>query len=134
MDVQMADVRIARPCKAIYNPRVNAWPTEPHSRWCLPPFPTWWLCQWKSRVDSRCRFICQHRARGEKLLELATSLLACTILKKLLQHHTYCHRQWIKPQDSEPLDRPGFKEGNDADIVLPIDLENAYGRAFRSMC
>ena len=26
------------------------------------------------------------------------------------------------------------KEGQDADVVLPIDLENAYGRAFRSTC
>ena len=26
------------------------------------------------------------------------------------------------------------KERQDADVVLPIDLENAYGRAFRSTC
>ena len=26
------------------------------------------------------------------------------------------------------------KEGQDADVVLPVDLENAYGRAFRSTC
>ena len=26
------------------------------------------------------------------------------------------------------------KEGQDADVVLPTDLENAYGRAFRSTC
>ena len=55
---------------------------------------------------------------GEELLELATSLPAmrsirhqprglrqrtCTILKKLLQHHTHCHHQWIKRRDSEYL-------------------------------
>ena len=27
----------------------------------------------------------------------------CTILKKLLQHHTYCHHQWIKRRDPESL-------------------------------
>ena len=52
----------------------------------------------------------------EKLLELATSLPAmrtirhqprglrqrtCTILKKVLQHHTHCHHQWVKRRDSE---------------------------------
>ena len=26
------------------------------------------------------------------------------------------------------------KQGQDADVVLPIDLENAHGRAFRSTC
>ena len=26
------------------------------------------------------------------------------------------------------------KVGQDADVVLPIDLENAYGRAFRPTC
>ena len=26
------------------------------------------------------------------------------------------------------------KEGQDADVVLPIDLANAFGRAFRSTC
>ena len=54
----------------------------------------------------------------EKLLELATSLPAmrtirhqptgltqrtCTTLKKLLQHHTHCHHQWIKRRDPESL-------------------------------
>ena len=54
----------------------------------------------------------------ERLLELATSLPAvrtirhqprglrqrtCTILKKLLQHHTHCHHQWAKRRDSESL-------------------------------
>ena len=54
----------------------------------------------------------------EKLLELATSLPAvrtfehqprglrqrtCTVLKKLLQHHTHCHHQWTKRRDSESL-------------------------------
>ena len=54
----------------------------------------------------------------EQLLELATYLPAmrtirhqpwglrqgtCTILKKLLQHHTHCHHQWIKRRDSESL-------------------------------
>ena len=53
-----------------------------------------------------------------KLLELATSLPAmrtsrhqprglrqrtCTILKKLLQHHTHCHHQRSKRRDSESL-------------------------------
>ena len=52
----------------------------------------------------------------EQLLELATSLPAmrtirhqprglrhrtCTILKKLLQHHTHCRHQWVKRRDSE---------------------------------
>ena len=52
----------------------------------------------------------------ERLLELATSLPSmrtirhqprslrqrkCTSLKKLLQHHTHCHHQWIKRRDSE---------------------------------
>ena len=27
----------------------------------------------------------------------------CTILKKLLQHHTHCHHQWTKRRDSESL-------------------------------
>ena len=27
----------------------------------------------------------------------------CTILKKLLQHHTRCHHQWVKRHDSESL-------------------------------
>ena len=51
-----------------------------------------------------------------RLLVLATSLPAmrtirhqprglrqrtCTILKKLLRHHTHCHHQWIKRRDSE---------------------------------
>ena len=26
------------------------------------------------------------------------------------------------------------KDGQDADVVLPSDLENAYGRAFRPAC
>ena len=54
----------------------------------------------------------------EQLLELATSLPAvrtirhqprglrqrtCTVLKKLLQHHTRCHHQWVKRRDSESL-------------------------------
>ena len=54
----------------------------------------------------------------EKLLELATSLPAmrtirhqvrglrqrtCTILKKLLQHHTHCHPRWAKRRDPESL-------------------------------
>ena len=54
----------------------------------------------------------------KKLLELATSLLAmptirhqprglrqrtCTILKKLLQHHTHCHHQWVKRRDPQSL-------------------------------
>ena len=54
----------------------------------------------------------------EKLLELATSLpamrtikhqprglrqTACVILKKLLQHPTHCHHQWVKKHDSESL-------------------------------
>ena len=52
----------------------------------------------------------------ERMLELAASLLAmrtirhqprglrqrtCTILKKLLQHHTNSHHQWVKMRDSE---------------------------------
>ena len=55
---------------------------------------------------------------GERLLKLATSLPAmrtlrhqprslrqrtCTILKKLLQHHTHCHHQSVKRRDSESL-------------------------------
>ena len=40
MDVQMADVQVAA-VQSDLQPRVNAWPTEPHSRWCLPPFPAW---------------------------------------------------------------------------------------------
>ena len=54
----------------------------------------------------------------ERLLELATSLPAmrtikhqlrglrqrtCTILKKLLQHHTHCHHPWVKRRYSESL-------------------------------
>ena len=54
----------------------------------------------------------------EQLLKLATSLPAlrtirpqprglrqrtCFVLKKLLQHHTHCHHQRIKPRDSESL-------------------------------
>ena len=54
----------------------------------------------------------------ERTLELATSLPAmrtfrrqprglrqrtCAILKKLLQHHTHCHHQWVKRHDSESL-------------------------------
>ena len=52
----------------------------------------------------------------ERKLELATSLPAmrtirhqprglrqrtCAFLKKLLQHHTNCHHQWVKRRDSE---------------------------------
>ena len=51
----------------------------------------------------------------ERVLELATSLppmrstrhqprglrqRTCTVFKKLLQHHTHCHHQWIKRRDS----------------------------------
>ena len=54
----------------------------------------------------------------EELLELATSLpamrtirhqprslrqMTCTVLKKLLQHHTHCHHEWVKRRDSESL-------------------------------
>ena len=54
----------------------------------------------------------------ERMLELATSLPAmrtirhqprglrqrtCAILKKLLQHHTHCHHQWVEKHDSESL-------------------------------
>ena len=28
---------------------------------------------------------------------------SCTIPKKLLQHHTHCHNQWVKRRDSESL-------------------------------
>ena len=37
-------------------------------------------------------------------------------------------REWANDMAKAP------KEGQDADVVLPMDLENAYGRAFRSTC
>ena len=50
-------------------------------------------------------------------LELGTSALIVRIV-----------RGWANDMAVAP------KEGQDADVVLPIDLENGKGRAFRSTC
>ena len=102
-------------------PRVNAWPSRLHSRWCVVAVPmevengqpmqidlgyttcarrSHWAAR-KPRTPQQCslgpRRSCWswrlHCRRREPIRQQPRGLRqrTCTILKKLLQHHTHCH-------------------------------------------
>ena len=83
-------------------------------------------------------------ALAEVLMKLAESCVIEHLIERLLKGVEPTNLGHGTPDAAAPMVRivRGWandmamapKEGHDADVVLPIDLENAYGRAFRSTC
>ena len=91
---------------------------------CAPKLRPVTLAEVLIKLAERC-VIEQHIDRLSKGveptdLELGTPDAAALIVRIV--------RGWANDMAVAP------KEGQDADVVLPIDLDNAYGRAFRSTC